>query len=565
MAIDWMTIDKAKGNGDITLGVSANANAATSSRNARIKITSTDGSIVKYVSVIQEGKEADYLNVSVTGIAHNYTASTGPAVITITSNMSWTLEYPDWISVSPTSGNGDGELNVLFTENTTGKDRMGAITVKGATITKYITVGQYKEIKDHHLAIEPTTLTFDEYGGELSFNVYCDTFWGVTSPTSWTIIGGEYVKDWLTLDKTSGYCSAKVKVKVPSSEIARDIKITVSVNGSDNNPSKTVWINQEVNDVLPTPTNYQIIYVSRSNTAQNPYHNTDGYGVWVDATTNKNAHLNKMVSNVYYDTYGIWTFTEEVEKVAFPDYALGDVYKIKLPSCTHTIGEKAFSSSSLEYLYLTNNRTNIMLKSFYHCKTFKKLDFTKVIYMDDYCFTGCTSLETPILSENLTYLGDFAFAGCTNINGKINATGKLRVIEPEAFAKTNITEITLSNSVVTINHSFGGCKNLKKVNINEGLERITETSFYECEKLTTITLPSTLKNIDGQAFAHSGITEMFCKATTAPTLWVDGTHPDEASALSYMKKNGTLHYPSGSDYSTWLAQLGSGWTGVADL
>lgn len=206
-----------------------------------------------------------------------------------------------------------------------------------------------------------------------------------------------------------------------------------------------------------------------------------------------------------------------------------------------------------------------MLKSFYHCKTFKKLDFTKVIYMDDYCFTGCTSLETPILSENLTYLGDFAFAGCTNINGKINATGKLRVIEPEAFAKTNITEITLSNSVVTINHSFGGCKNLKKVNINEGLERITETSFYECEKLTTITLPSTLKNIDGQAFAHSGITEMFCKATTAPTLWVDGTHPDELSALSYMKKNGTLHYPSGSDYSTWLAQLGSGWTGVADL
>lgn len=125
MAIDWMTIDKANGNGDITLGVSANANAATSSRNARIKIISTDGSIVKYVSVIQEGKEADYLNVSVTGIAHNYTASTGPAVITITSNMYWTLEYPDWISVSPTSGNGNGELNVLFTENTTGKRQNG--------------------------------------------------------------------------------------------------------------------------------------------------------------------------------------------------------------------------------------------------------------------------------------------------------------------------------------------------------------------------------------------------------------------------------------------------------
>lgn len=567
MAIDWMTIDKAKGDGDSTLGVSVSENALTVSRNARIKITSTDGTIVKYVSVIQEGKEEDYLNVSVAGISHIYTAGLYPSPITITSNMSWTLEYPDWISVSPTSGNGDGEFNVIFTENTTGEDRMGVITVKGDTITKYITVGQYKEIKDYHLDIEPTTLTFDGDGGELSFNVYCDTFWSVTSPTGWTIINDEYIKDWLTLDKISGYCSAKVKVKIPSSEVARDREITVSVNGSDNNPiiSKTVLIKQEVNDVLPTPTKYQIIYVSKSNTAQNPYHNSDGYGVWVDATITKKGYLNKMTSNVYYDAYGVWTFTEEVKSVAFPDYELGDVYKIKLPSSAWKIGDNAFSSSSLEYLILGSSITNIMSKSFYNCTTFKKLDFTKVTYMYEYCFEGCTSLETPILSDNLENIGSNTFAGCTSINGKINTTGKAKSVGDGSFSHTNITEITLGDSATLIDRTFAYCKQLEKVNLNEGLETISTSSFRECEKLTSITLPSTLKKIDSQAFAYSGISEIFCKATTAPTLWVDSTHPDELSALSYMQENGTLHYPSGSDYSTWTSQLGSGWTAIADL
>lgn len=104
MAIDWMTIDKAKGDGDSTLGVSVSENALTVSRNARIKITSTDGTIVKYVSVIQEGKEQEEtltINPSSFTVAYN---DTKDKEIVVTATADWTVDVPDWITVLDTGG-----------------------------------------------------------------------------------------------------------------------------------------------------------------------------------------------------------------------------------------------------------------------------------------------------------------------------------------------------------------------------------------------------------------------------------------------------------------------------
>lgn len=162
MAIDWTTIDKAKGNGDITLGVSANANAATSSRNARIKITSTDGSIVKYVSVIQEGKE-DYLLMTPQNL--EFSKEESNAYVSIETNLyMWraTTNY-DWITFPQgQTGTEKGEtLRVKVYENTTGSDRNGVITITatdayGETkIIKTINVVQYANKDVHYFTIDP--------------------------------------------------------------------------------------------------------------------------------------------------------------------------------------------------------------------------------------------------------------------------------------------------------------------------------------------------------------------------------------------------------------------------
>ena len=163
MAIDWTTIDKAKGNGDITLGVSTTANGATSSRNARIKITSTDGTIVKYVSVIQEGKEENYLLITPQNL--EFSKEESNAYVSIETDLyMWRATTNDnWITFPQgQTGTEKGEtLRVKVYENTTGSDRNGVITITatdayGETkIIKTINVVQYANKEVHYFTISP--------------------------------------------------------------------------------------------------------------------------------------------------------------------------------------------------------------------------------------------------------------------------------------------------------------------------------------------------------------------------------------------------------------------------
>lgn len=52
------------------------------------------------------------------------------------------MAKPNWISVSPTSGQNDGSIEVTATENTNPVNRSGAIEVTGGGITKSIDVSQ---------------------------------------------------------------------------------------------------------------------------------------------------------------------------------------------------------------------------------------------------------------------------------------------------------------------------------------------------------------------------------------------------------------------------------------
>ena len=65
-----------------------------------------------------------------------------------------------------------------------------------------------------------------------------------------------------------------------------------------------------------------------------------------------------------------------------------------------------------------------------------------------------------------------------------------------------IEEVTLPSSIKCIEHAaFFGCKNLKRVNLSDGLEIIGADSFSGCDSLKTIILPTTLKKIYKYAFA----------------------------------------------------------------
>ncbi len=138
-----------------------------------------------------------------------------------------------------------------------------------------------------------------------------------------------------------------------------------------------------------------------------------------------------------------------------------------------SIGEKAFSSSSVTSVFMPKTMKRIERYAFAYSSTKAITVPNSVEYIGDYCFRDCSYLETVKLGSGLKYLGKYAFANINNYSNKI-------------------TEITLPASLGEIQaDTFYRCKNLATVKIeNPYLSKIGSYAFYDCSNLSTISIPT---------------------------------------------------------------------------
>ena len=85
------------------------------------------------------------------------------------------------------------------------------------------------------------------------------------------------------------------------------------------------------------------------------------------------------------------------------------------------------------------------------------------------------------------------------------------------------------------------------------MTRIENYAFYNCD-LTSIELPSSVNWIKEKTLACPNLTEIICHRTTAPSLANSSNSPfgNTVSGV-HIPKYGTLYYPEGADYSSWLS------------
>lgn len=120
-------------------------------------------------------------------------------------------------------------------------------------------------------------------------------------------------------------------------------------------------------------------------------------------------------------------------------------------------------------------------------------------------FQRCTSLETAMFS-NVNCIEENAFDGTVTLK-KFNL-GNPTEIRANAFRSSGIENIDLS-SITTINDGvFSYCSNLKTVTFAADLQSIKSEAFKNCDKLTDICIPNSVKTIGYRAFETSGITVM---------------------------------------------------------
>lgn len=153
---------------------------------------------------------------------------------------------------------------------------------------------------------------------------------------------------------------------------------------------------------------------------------------------------------------------------------------------------------------------------------------------------------------------------------------------------TTITGITgefVANITIDIDaaNTYGlgpmfGMTKIKSVQLPEGINHLGNCMFARCDALTSISIPSSVAQLNVLSlFNCNTLQSIYSYNTTEPTLAIfSGTSSTRVkfTPFGWSATGGTLYYPAGSNYSTWLkTQTGSpynylgalGWTGSPTL
>lgn len=174
--------------------------------------------------------------------------------------------------------------------------------------------------------------------------------------------------------------------------------------------------------------------------------------------------------------------------------------------------------------------------------------FTGITSLNNYAFAECYSLAKIILPDGLKNIGEGAFYGCMNLS-EISFPASVTTIRDEAFAScSTFTTVTVPETVTSIgNGVFSMCDNLTsfcgpyasddgrcliindtlkafapkgitEYSIPEGVKSIARDTFGECNKLTGITIPSSIEKIDNYAIYCENLRTIRFIGENPPTL-----------------------------------------------
>lgn len=195
-------------------------------------------------------------------------------------------------------------------------------------------------------------------------------------------------------------------------------------------------------------------------------------------------------------TIGSFRNCTSLESIELPDgitelpnyYAFEGCTKlksIKLPAKLNIIGKYAFDGcSSLTTIELPNRVTTLGANAFQNCTALTSINLPRGIFsIESETFSGCKALKSVSFPKDLQSIKEYAFNGCSSLE-TVEIPGNVLTIESGAFVNCGIKHLVLGEGISTI---------------NDGV-------FRNCQQLSTVQFPSTMKHISG--FSNTGLTEI---------------------------------------------------------
>ena len=118
---------------------------------------------------------------------------------------------------------------------------------------------------------------------------------------------------------------------------------------------------------------------------------------------------------------------------------------------------------------------------------------------------------TLSISNSVTSIGDYAFQSFLKLTSVSLGTG-LTSIGEYAFQYCIFTSVTIPAGVTSAYAAFANTS-VQSMTLTNGLTVIPERMCYSCNRLTSITIPSTVKRIESEAFTYTSLTSITIPAS----------------------------------------------------
>ena len=225
------------------------------------------------------------------------------------------------------------------------------------------------------------------------------------------------------------------------------------------------------------------------------------------------------------------------------------INKVTLNEGLKSIGDMAFFNSAIQEIVFPSSLEQMEENIFYYCRNLKKADLsqTKLTKLPASTFVYA-GVEEVLLPATLKEIGAQAFLKTSQLK-TIEIPENVRTIGLEAFRESSVTTVKLPNGVTTMAQrafyycpelaevtTYGstfnddpeamihpycleGCPKLARFEIPESIRILGQGLLGGNRKVTQLTIPANVTQINFSAFNNTGIKEVKVEGTTPPQVF----------------------------------------------
>ena len=184
----WIHSEPMSGSHSANIVLTIDRYTFSSESNRQYNVDFVAGEQHFYLPVTQENDQAYHVIPTPNTLV--FGADGGTQAVALQSTIPWTLECTeDWVTATPRSGDGDGEILVTVAPNPSYVARVARVMITssvGCVSSVFLT--QEALVNPHYLVVDPSQLVFQSEESSLDFTISCDSLWTVWSSESWASV-----------------------------------------------------------------------------------------------------------------------------------------------------------------------------------------------------------------------------------------------------------------------------------------------------------------------------------------------------------------------------------------